>query len=211
MPAQQRFREARKKVTLHYQWLVRHDYLPRIVDPAVLDDVFTNGRVLVEPDAAPTDVPTMPVEFSIAAFRLGPQHDPQQPTTGTGASRARPAGWSTCSTSPVSAARLGGDLILASNWLADWRRMYDFAAAGRPELAPPGDNVNLAKRIDTLLTDPLDQPATQHVRRAGHDPVRRRTPQPGLPQPDPGQDGPARQRPADGPEARHQGRRRRRR
>ena len=67
----QRFREARKRVTLHYQWLLRHDYLPRIVDPAVLDDVFTNGRELVEPDAAPTDVPTMPIEFSVAAFRLG--------------------------------------------------------------------------------------------------------------------------------------------
>ena len=36
-----------------------------------LDDVFTNGRELVEPDAAPTDVPTMPIEFSVAAFRLG--------------------------------------------------------------------------------------------------------------------------------------------
>ena len=71
VPDAQRFREARKRVTLHYQWLLRHDYLPRIVDPAVVDDVFTNGRALVEPDAGPTDVPTMPVEFSIAAFRLG--------------------------------------------------------------------------------------------------------------------------------------------
>jgi len=58
-------------VTLHYQWMIRHDYLPRICDDAVVDDVFTNGRKLVEADAGPTDIPTMPVEFSVAAFRLG--------------------------------------------------------------------------------------------------------------------------------------------
>ncbi|MEO5852257.1 MAG: hypothetical protein ABIQ15_07065 [Nocardioides sp.] len=33
--------------------------------------------------------------------------------------------------------------------------MYDFTAGGHPELAPPGNNVNMAMRIDTLLTDPL--------------------------------------------------------
>ncbi len=154
VPAQQRFREARKKVTLHYQWLVRHDYLPRIVDPAVLDDVFTNGRVLVEPDAAPTDVPTMPVEFSIAAFRLG--HSMIRSSYNW--NRRFPGqagGLEYMFDFSGLGGTLGGDLILASNWLADWRRMYDFAAAGRPDLAPPNDNVNVAKRIDTLLTDPL--------------------------------------------------------
>ena len=39
--------------------------------PAVVDDVFTNGRKVFEVGAAPTDVPTMPIEFSVAAFRLG--------------------------------------------------------------------------------------------------------------------------------------------
>ena len=154
VPAQQRFREARKKVTLHYQWLVRHDYLPRIVDPAVLDDVFANGRVLVEPAAAPTDVPTMPVEFSIAAFRLG--HSMIRPTYNW--NRRFPGqagGLEYMFDFSGLGGTLGGDLILASNWLADWRRMYDFAAAGRADLAPPNGNVNFAKRIDTLLTDPL--------------------------------------------------------
>lgn len=28
----------------HYQWLVLHDFLPKLVDPDVLDDVRTNGR-----------------------------------------------------------------------------------------------------------------------------------------------------------------------
>ena len=50
---------------------------------------------------------------------------------------------------------LGGELRLLSNWIADWRRMYDFPASGRPGLAAPNDNVNHAMRIDTVLTDPL--------------------------------------------------------
>src|SRR3954469_10304389 len=70
-PPAMRFAEARRLVTEHYQWMIRHDYLPRICDPSVVDDVFTDGRKAVEPNAAASSVPTMPVEFSVAAFRLG--------------------------------------------------------------------------------------------------------------------------------------------
>jgi Animal haem peroxidase len=156
LPAGQRFRQARKKVTLHYQWLIRHDYLPRIADPAVVDDVFANGRKLVEPDAAPTDIPTMPIEFSVAAFRLGHSmirdaYNWNRRFAGQAGSLGYMFDFS------GMGGTLGGDLVLISSWLADWRRMYDFTAGGHAELAPPGGtaNVNLAKRIDTLLTDPL--------------------------------------------------------
>ena len=71
VPADQRFRRARQAVTKHYQWMIRHDYLPRICEPSVVEDVFTNGRKVFEVGVDPTAVPTMPVEFSIAAFRLG--------------------------------------------------------------------------------------------------------------------------------------------
>jgi hypothetical protein len=155
-PAGQRFRKARKQVSLHYQWLLRHDYLPRIVDPAVVDDVFANGRKVVEPAAEPTDVPTMPLEFSVAAFRLGhsmvrDSYNWNRRFPGTAGSLFYMFEFSGVG------GGLGGELRLLSNWLADWRRMFDFTAGGHPELAPPGGvgNVNLAKRIDTLLTDPL--------------------------------------------------------
>jgi hypothetical protein len=71
LPAAQRFTQARELVTKHYQWMIRHDFLPRICKPAVLNDVFRNGRKAFEVGATPTDVPTMPIEFSIAAYRLG--------------------------------------------------------------------------------------------------------------------------------------------
>ena len=66
-----RFAQARELAIKHYQWMIRHDYLPRICAAGVLNDVFNNGRKAFEVGADPTDVPTMPIEFSVAAFRLG--------------------------------------------------------------------------------------------------------------------------------------------
>src|SRR6185436_13177536 len=71
VPAAERFTAARRKVTKHYQWMIRTDYLPRICAPAVVTDVFSNGRKAFEVGAAPNSMPTMPLEFSVAAFRLG--------------------------------------------------------------------------------------------------------------------------------------------
>lgn len=154
VPPAQRFRRARKSVTLHYHWLIRHDYLPRIVEPAIVEDVFTHGRRLVDPTAGPTEMPRMPVEFSVAAFRLG--HSMVRPVYDW--NRRFPAGVGLLDYMFQFSA-LGGDLggedRLLSNWIADWRRMYDFPAGGHPQLAPP-DQVNRAQRIDTLLTDPLE-------------------------------------------------------
>jgi hypothetical protein len=153
LPRAQKFRRARKSVTLHYQWLIRHDFLPRIVQANVVDDVFANGRKLVEPTAIPTEVPTMPVEFSVAGFRLGhsmvrPSYDWNREFPGEAGSLDYMFEFSGLGGS------LGGEVRLLSTWLADWRRMYDFPAGGHPDLAGP-NGVNLAQRIDTLLTDPL--------------------------------------------------------
>jgi hypothetical protein len=42
----------------------------------VVDDVFTNGRKLVEPDAAPTDVPDDADRVLGGGVPARPQHDP---------------------------------------------------------------------------------------------------------------------------------------
>ncbi len=152
-PAAQRFRQARKRVTLHYHWLIRHDFLPRFVQASVLDDVFTNGRKLVEPTANPTDVPAMPVEFSVAGFRMGHSmvraaYDWNRRFPGDAGGLFYMFDFSALGGS------LGGNSILASNWIADWRRMYDFPTGGRPDLAGP-NGFNRANRIDTRVTNPL--------------------------------------------------------
>ncbi len=153
VPAAQRFAHARKRVTLHYQWVVRHDYLPRICRAATLDDVWANGRVLVEPDARPTDVPTMPIEFSVAAFRLG--HSMVRESYNWNRRFPGEDGFLDYMFAFSGlGGDLGGELRLISSWLADWRRMYDFVGGGHPRLTAPG-GVNRAMRIDTRLTDPL--------------------------------------------------------
>ena len=153
VPDTQRFTRARKKVSLHYQWLIRHDYLPRICSPAVLDDVFTNGRKLVEPGATPDSVPAMPVEFSVAAFRLGhsmvrPAYNWNRIFSGSGGALEYMFQFSGLG------GDLGAEIRLISSWIADFRRIYDFAAGGHPGLKP-ASNVNKARRIDTRITDPL--------------------------------------------------------
>src|SRR3954454_8720963 len=71
VPQGQRFARARELVTKHYQWMIRTDFLPRICAGGVVSDVFTGGRKAFEVGVPATQVPTMPIEFSVAAYRLG--------------------------------------------------------------------------------------------------------------------------------------------
>ncbi|NER31892.1 MAG: peroxidase, partial [Symploca sp. SIO1C4] len=61
------FPEAQRLVRWHYQWIVLNEYLPLIVGQAVVDDILNNGRKFFSWQKQPF----IPVEFSVAAFRLG--------------------------------------------------------------------------------------------------------------------------------------------
>ena len=153
-PAAQRFAIARELVVKHYQWMIRHDFLPRICEERVLRDVFNNGRKVLERNADPTDVPTMPIEFSVAAFRLG--HSMIRRAYDWNSHF--PDGQGTLSflfTFSGTAGDLGGGLRLPSNWIADFRRLYDFKEAGRADLGVPESKFNRAMRLDTSLANPL--------------------------------------------------------
>jgi hypothetical protein len=112
--------------------------------------------VIVEPNPPLGDAPTMPVEFSVAAYRLG--H-----------SMVRPAyewngvfddGGGTLDLLFAFSGTSGGldaNSTLPSNWVADWRGLYTFPSA-RPDLQPRRHGKlrrNPARRIDTRLTNPL--------------------------------------------------------
>jgi hypothetical protein len=153
-PAAERFEKARRKVVLHYQWMLRTDYLPRICDASVVTDVFTHGRRVVDPGADPLSMPTMPIEFSVAAFRIG--HSMIREAYDWNA--RFPSGSGTLDLLfffSGTSGDLGGNPTLPSNWIADWRRLYRFAQIGHGELKPPPGELNLARRIDTRLVDPL--------------------------------------------------------
>jgi hypothetical protein len=59
------FVEAKREATLHYQWAVLHDFLPRICGQAAVDDALASVK------AKPNSGFQMPVEFSVAAYRFG--------------------------------------------------------------------------------------------------------------------------------------------
>ena len=154
VPPSQRFAQARELVTKHYQWMIRTDYLPRVCAPGVVNNVFNQGRKAFEASVPATDVPTMPIEFSVAAFRLG--H----------AMVRRAYNWNKIFDDGFATLELlfrfsatGGNLDglqrLPSNWIADFRRLYDFGEANKPGLAVPESKFNRAMRIDTTLVNPL--------------------------------------------------------
>jgi hypothetical protein len=154
VPPAQRFTQARELVTKHYQWMIRTDYLPRICANRVVNDVFTNGRKAFEVGAPATDVPTMPIEFSVAAFRLG--HSMIRRAYNWNKLFDNDTGTlDLLFTFSATGGNLGGKQRLLSIWIADFRRLYDFKEANRPDLAVPAGKFNRAMRIDTTLVNPL--------------------------------------------------------
>src|SRR3954466_12732228 len=148
VPPAQRFAQARELVTKHYQWMIRTDFLPRICAHGPLNDVFANGRKVFEVGAPPTDVPTMPIEFSVAAYRLG--HSMVRRAYNW--NKVFDAGDGTLDLLFAFSGTSGdffGEPRLPTNWIADFRRLYDFNEAGRADLAVPATKFNRAMRIDT--------------------------------------------------------------
>ena len=184
-PSIRLFSTAWDTVVRHYQWMLRTDFLPRVVDPAIVTDVFTNGRRFFEVPAAyddldwyarygdrhiqPDDWPTTPIEFSVAAYRSARAwcEAPNEWNAVFNRNNGIPAtllllfafsGTSGILAPPKSADELNdpdvGSLRLPSNWVADFRRLYDFSEAKRDDLTVDPDDFNITKRIDTLLVNP---------------------------------------------------------
>jgi hypothetical protein len=64
------FDEARRGATWHYQWIVLHDFLPRLIGEDLTDQLVRDGPqrfLAVERDAEPF----IPFEFADAAYRYG--------------------------------------------------------------------------------------------------------------------------------------------
>lgn len=181
------FEIARAEVTKHYQWVLLHDFLPRIVDQNVLHDVFRSGWRHLDPSprgelssaagrtrtSPPDPVGALPIEFAMAAYRLGPSM--------VRASYEWNAVFQTGGPGPAATLALllnfGGvrgtlspdaDLDrfdepnkgsferLPTSWIVDWRRLYDLATdAERADLAAPRGKLNFARPIHTLLANPL--------------------------------------------------------
>lgn len=174
------FECARRLVVRHFQWLILHDYLPRLVDKEVFKRVRDDSAKWFDAKALRDGRPTMPLEFSAAAFRIGhtmvrasydwnKYHDSERrfgdgPASVlklfelTGFRRLRgerfnPSedGFSTNSTKPADGEPLR---TLPGDWIIDWRRFYEFPQAPG---APRQPRVNRASKLDTVLNFQLDK------------------------------------------------------
>ena len=137
------FERARRLVTLHYQWIVLRDFLPCVLDPFVLNEVIADGATLFKNIAG--QEPTMPLEFSVAAYRLG--HSMIRDSYSWNRIFTD-AGLDLLFTFSGGSGDMFGSPTLPSNWVADFRRLFDFASAPGVEPTPV---LNHTRSIDTAL------------------------------------------------------------
>jgi hypothetical protein len=140
------FAEANRIVRWHYQWIVLHEFLPKTVGQATLDDVLQHGRKFY----TWRNHPFIPVEFSVAAYRFG--HSQARPSYranfGTSATDPQLQFFALLfdpnAAVPTDPADLRGGLRAPRRFI-DWQTFFDFGdGRSRPN-----------KKIDTTLSTVL--------------------------------------------------------
>lgn len=132
------FRSARRLLRQHYQHIVLHDFLKRIVDPQIVDDTIALNRVY-DPDE---DEFFMPLEFTVAAYRLG--HSMVRGNYDFNLN-FQPATLDQLFTFTALSGQLGEFDTLPELWIIEWENFID---AGQP--------FTKTRRIDTKLVEPLE-------------------------------------------------------
>jgi hypothetical protein len=150
------FPEIQKLVRFHYQYVVLNDFLPRIVHPSVLDDLKSGGKYSQSKLKFFhwKHEPFMPVEFSVAAYRLG--HSMIRPGYRLNDSILRPIFPIPPSVDPNFPDGLTGFQALDKRLGIDWGRFIDVDI--RTYDGTDDENkkrLQLAYRIDTSLVNPL--------------------------------------------------------
>ncbi len=147
------FAETQRLVRFHYQYVVMNDFLPRIVSAEVLDSLKTHGHY--DPEKLKffhwKNYPYMPVEFSVAAYRLG--HSMIRPGYQLNDAVLLPI-------FPVPSQGLNDGLtgFRAMNpaWGIDWGRFIDIdIRAYDGDDAAKKRRLQFAYRLDTSLVNPL--------------------------------------------------------
>ena len=140
------FEEARDLVIWHYQWVVLHDFLRRILDQEQLDLVLTKGRTFYKFRKDPF----IPVEFSVAAYRLG--HSMIRSVYNYNRVFTPLSGGVTPATLQLlfefTAKSSDGKVPvpIPSDWIIDWRRFFELDSS---------ISLNLSRKLDPFLVVPL--------------------------------------------------------
>ncbi|HEX6098956.1 MAG TPA: heme peroxidase family protein [Thermoanaerobaculia bacterium] len=149
------FKAAQVALRHHYQWIVVHDFLPRVCDPKIVEKTVKSNRFFTPSDA----MTFMPFEFAVAAYRFGHSmvratydHNINFPNDAFGATLDQ----------LFTFTALQGDLgpppapggppptpgsglpTLPDNWVIQWERFVEGKGLRNP-----------ARAIDTKLVEPL--------------------------------------------------------
>lgn len=152
------FEKARQVVRWHYQWIVLHDFLPRIVGHAVVDDILRHDDDFTIAGPAGQrgllwraelkffnwkEHPFMPVEFSVAAYRFG--HSLVRDNYGLNTATAEDEVdiFDTSNPTDPNADDLRGGRFRPANRQIEWRFFF--------ELPSPADVIQITRAIDTQI------------------------------------------------------------
>jgi hypothetical protein len=148
------FEEIQQLVRHHYQYLILHDFLPRLVKESVLESFKTNKRFdrrELKRYRYRND-PFMPVEFSVAAYRLG--HSMVRPGYRLNDQVLLPI----FPTEPDLKEGLTGFRAMNSEWGIDWGRFIDVDLRNTTGSGEADKKrLQFAYRIDTSLVNPLSK------------------------------------------------------
>jgi hypothetical protein len=151
------FAEARRNVTLIYQWLVVNSFLRTVCDPSVVDRVLAERAPLytafhdAHKDDLPEGVLPMPIEFSVAAYRFGHSMVRGDYDWNRNFGRAADGSGNGRATFREMFQFTGGGGMrglptLPDNWPAEWDRMIGTS---------PMEN-RVARKIDTRIALPMN-------------------------------------------------------
>ena len=151
-----RFEEIQRLVRFHYQYVILNDFLPRIVNAQVLESVKTDGAY--DPGNVKFfhwhNQPFMPVEFSVAAYRLG--HSMIRPGYRLNDNTLLPIFPVPDQGLPEG---LTGFRAMNPAWGIDWGRLIDVdtRSFGTDDPDDPDSlrRLQFAYRLDTSLVEPL--------------------------------------------------------
>lgn len=134
------YEEARRLTMWHYQWCVVHDFLKHICGEGVVNRVLSEGRQHYK-----TDVPFIPVEFSVAAYRFGHAMVPMKVQTQQGGSKFELFG---------NVLGKGFSPVTDNRAVADMHELFetfegrDVQRAGRMDASMASDLLALPARVD---------------------------------------------------------------
>ncbi|MBZ5627990.1 MAG: heme peroxidase [Acidobacteriia bacterium] len=150
------FSEVQKLVRFHYQYVVLNDFLPRIIHSSVLA-ALKSGKSYDQSKLKFfhwKHEPFMPLEFSVAAYRLG--HSMIRPGYRLNDAVLRPIFPIPPAVAPNLTEGLTGFRAMNPAWGIDWGRFIDIDSRNYDGSdADKAKRLQLAYRIDTSVVNPL--------------------------------------------------------